>query len=77
MTVLAEQVRVYVDPKSYPFLDGLTLDFTESLMESAFGCIIRTLSEAAVAGRVSRFNTFFWRRGHFELTANAVGCFGW
>jgi iron-sulfur cluster assembly protein len=31
-----EDVRVYVDPKSYPFLDGLTLDFTESLMESAF-----------------------------------------
>jgi len=29
-------VRVYVDSKSYPFLDGLTLDFTESLMESAF-----------------------------------------
>jgi iron-sulfur cluster assembly protein len=29
-------VRVYVDPKSYPFLDGLTLDFTESLMESSF-----------------------------------------
>jgi iron-sulfur cluster assembly protein len=31
-----DQIRVYVDPKSYPFLDGLTLDFTESLMESAF-----------------------------------------
>jgi iron-sulfur cluster assembly protein len=29
-------VRVYVDPKSYPLLDGLTLDFTESLIESAF-----------------------------------------
>ncbi|MFL6350557.1 MAG: HesB/IscA family protein [Bryobacteraceae bacterium] len=29
-------VRVYVDPKSYPLLDGLTLDFTESLMESSF-----------------------------------------
>jgi iron-sulfur cluster assembly protein len=31
-----DDVRVYVDPKSYPYLDGLTLDFTESLMESAF-----------------------------------------
>ena len=31
-----DDVRVYVDPKSYPFLDGLTLDYTESLMESAF-----------------------------------------
>ena len=31
-----DAVRVYVDPKSYPFLAGLTLDFTESLMESAF-----------------------------------------
>jgi len=29
-------VRVYVDPKSYPLLDGLILDFTESLMQSAF-----------------------------------------
>ena len=29
-------VRVYVDPKSYPLLDGLVLDFTESLMQSAF-----------------------------------------
>jgi iron-sulfur cluster assembly protein len=29
-------VRVYVDPKSYRLLDGLTLDFTESLMESSF-----------------------------------------
>ena len=31
-----DDVRVYVDPKSYPFLDGLTLDYTESFMESAF-----------------------------------------
>jgi iron-sulfur cluster assembly protein len=31
-----DSIRVYVDPKSYPFLDGLTLDFTQSLMESAF-----------------------------------------
>jgi len=29
-------VQVYVDPKSYPFLDGLTLDFRESLMENSF-----------------------------------------
>lgn len=29
-------VRIYVDPKSYGLLDGLTLDFTESLMESSF-----------------------------------------
>jgi iron-sulfur cluster assembly protein len=29
-------VRVYVDSKSYKYLDGLILDFTESLMESSF-----------------------------------------
>ena len=29
-------VRVYVDPKSYPLLNGLVLDYTESLMQSAF-----------------------------------------
>jgi iron-sulfur cluster assembly protein len=29
-------VRIYVDPKSYPFLDGLTLDFRTSLMENSF-----------------------------------------
>ncbi len=29
-------VRVYVDSKSYPLLEGLKLDFTESLMQSAF-----------------------------------------
>jgi iron-sulfur cluster assembly protein len=29
-------VTVYVDSKSYPYLDGLTLDFTQSLMESSF-----------------------------------------
>lgn len=31
-----DDVNVFVDAKSYPLLDGLTLDFTESLMESAF-----------------------------------------
>jgi iron-sulfur cluster assembly protein len=31
-----DDVKVYVDAKSYRLLDGLTLDFTESLMESAF-----------------------------------------
>jgi len=31
-----DDVRVFVDSKSYPYLDGLILDFTESLMESAF-----------------------------------------
>jgi iron-sulfur cluster assembly protein len=31
-----DDVHVYVDPKSFPYLDGLILDFTESLMESAF-----------------------------------------
>jgi iron-sulfur cluster assembly protein len=31
-----EGVRVFVDPKSYSYLKGLTLDYTESLMESAF-----------------------------------------
>ena len=29
-------VKVFVDPKSYKYLDGLTLDYSESLMESAF-----------------------------------------
>jgi iron-sulfur cluster assembly protein len=29
-------VQVYVDSKSYGYLDGLILDFTESLMESSF-----------------------------------------
>jgi iron-sulfur cluster assembly protein len=29
-------VKVYVDPKSHAYLDGMTLDYTESLMESAF-----------------------------------------
>lgn len=29
-------VKVYVDPKSYEFLKGLTLDYTETLLESAF-----------------------------------------
>jgi iron-sulfur cluster assembly protein len=29
-------VKVYVDPKSYEYLEGLTLDYSESLMESAF-----------------------------------------
>ena len=29
-------VQVYVDPKSYIFLDGMTLDYKESLMQSGF-----------------------------------------
>jgi len=29
-------VKVFIDPKSYTYLDGLTLDFKESLMESQF-----------------------------------------
>jgi iron-sulfur cluster assembly protein len=29
-------VKVFVDPKSYEHLKGMTLDFTETLMESAF-----------------------------------------
>jgi iron-sulfur cluster assembly protein len=29
-------VKVFVDPKSYEYLKGMTLDFTETLMESAF-----------------------------------------
>jgi len=29
-------VKVYVDPKSHKFLDGMVLDYTESLMENAF-----------------------------------------
>ena len=31
-----EGVKVFVDPKSLKFLDGMQLDYTESLMESAF-----------------------------------------
>ena len=31
-----EGVKVYVDPKSLKFLDGMQLDYTESLMENAF-----------------------------------------
>jgi len=29
-------VKVFVDPKSYTYLEGLTLDYKESLMESQF-----------------------------------------
>jgi iron-sulfur cluster assembly protein len=29
-------VRIVVDPKSYVFLDGMTLDYQESLMQSGF-----------------------------------------
>jgi iron-sulfur cluster assembly protein len=29
-------VQLVVDPKSYTFLDGMTLDFTNTLMEQAF-----------------------------------------
>ncbi|SRR5579871_2082409 len=31
-----EGARVFVDPKSYPFLDGLVLDYHETLMERGF-----------------------------------------
>ena len=31
-----EGVRLFVDPKSFDYLDGLVLDFQESLMERAF-----------------------------------------
>lgn len=31
-----EGVQVFVDPKSYIFLDGMTLDYRESLMQSGF-----------------------------------------
>lgn len=31
-----EDVHVYVDPKSMVFLDGMTLDYKESLMQSGF-----------------------------------------
>lgn len=31
-----EGVKVFVDPKSFVYLDGLTLDYKESLMESQF-----------------------------------------
>ena len=29
-------VQLVVDPKSYEYLDGMTLDYTESLLERAF-----------------------------------------
>jgi iron-sulfur cluster assembly protein len=29
-------IKVFVDPKSHKYLDGMTLDYTESLMENAF-----------------------------------------
>jgi iron-sulfur cluster assembly protein len=29
-------VKLFVDPKSYTYLDGLTLDYKESLLESQF-----------------------------------------
>jgi iron-sulfur cluster assembly protein len=29
-------VKVYVDPKSLEYLKGMTLDYSETLMESAF-----------------------------------------
>jgi iron-sulfur cluster assembly protein len=32
----ADGVRVLIDPKSLVFLDGLTLDYRESLMQSGF-----------------------------------------
>ncbi len=31
-----DDVRVYVDPKSMTFLDGMTLDYKESLIHSGF-----------------------------------------
>lgn len=31
-----EDVHVYVDPKSMVYLDGMTLDYKESLMQSGF-----------------------------------------
>jgi len=31
-----EDVAVYVDPKSFVYLDGMTLDWKESLMHSGF-----------------------------------------
>ena len=31
-----EGANVLIDPKSFVFLDGLTLDYTESLMQSGF-----------------------------------------
>ena len=31
-----EDVKVFVDPKSYVFLDGMTLDWKDSLMYSGF-----------------------------------------
>ncbi len=31
-----EDVKIFIDPKSIVFLDGMTLDYKESLMQSGF-----------------------------------------
>jgi iron-sulfur cluster assembly protein len=31
-----EDVKIFIDPKSFVFLDGMTLDYKESLMYSGF-----------------------------------------
>ena len=31
-----DKVRIYVDPKSYPLLNGIVIDFVESLTQSGF-----------------------------------------
>ncbi len=31
-----EDVKIFVDPKSYIYLDGMTLDYKETLMQSGF-----------------------------------------
>jgi iron-sulfur cluster assembly protein len=33
---VAEGVRVFVDPKSYAYLDGMTLDYHETVLQSDF-----------------------------------------
>jgi Iron-sulfur cluster assembly accessory protein len=34
-----EDVKIFIDPKSLVFLDGMTLDYKESLMQSGFDFI--------------------------------------
>jgi iron-sulfur cluster assembly protein len=31
-----DDIKIFVDPKSYVFLDGMTLDWQDSLMQSGF-----------------------------------------
>ena len=49
-----EDVRVFVDPKSMVFLDGMTLDWQDSLIQSGFVFQIRMRQRAVAAVHPSR-----------------------